>query len=120
MKTVCFHYLYRDAGNNKQFAQAVFSNRENLSSEELEQRIRGLLKDGENFIAKEVGLPECFFEDRNDDDHTWHEFEYVIDAGEGDERRQLRDITDLLTVMSKMNEDKWVGAEQRSLETWAQ
>lgn len=41
-----FSYLYRDAGNYKQYGSVVLDNPDNLSLEEIEKQIRANLIDG--------------------------------------------------------------------------
>lgn len=68
-------YLYRDAGNNKNWGDVVFSNKADIGVEELEYQIRELLIDGEFFVAEKAGLPNLYFPDRDDElDHGWHQF----------------------------------------------
>lgn len=67
-----FIYLYRDAGNNKEWGRVVFAG---TVSDEREQALIAALEDGEYFIARQVGIPETFFELYWDDiDHCYHEF----------------------------------------------
>ena len=73
-----FSYLYRDAGNFKNFGEANFSNPNEFSLENLSARIKLALLDEMYFDAYMVGLPELFFEDYDDElDHDWHEFELL-------------------------------------------
>lgn len=69
-----FNYLYRDAGNFKQFGCVIFLNPNNLSVIELDNLIRCRLIDNEYFKHTKLGIPSLFFKDRNDDDHGWHEY----------------------------------------------
>lgn len=74
-------YLYRDAGNYKLFGQVIFRNPENLTIEEILQKIQAKLIDGEFFDAKKWGLPVLQFENFNEElDHPWHEFEKIETA----------------------------------------
>lgn len=73
-----FSYLYRDAGNFKNFGEAIFSNPSGLSLEVLTARVKLVLLDEMYFDAYAVRLPELFFEDYDDElDHDWHEFELL-------------------------------------------
>ena len=49
---VILEYLYRYAGNNKIWVEALFSNKSNLSRHDLLKIIREKLIDGEFFIAE--------------------------------------------------------------------
>lgn len=78
---VRFEYLYRDAGNFKNWGNVVFSSLENEAVEDLTQRLRSHLIDGSFFIAKKAAVPDLHFDKFDEDlDHGWHEFaslEYV-------------------------------------------
>lgn len=69
-------YLYRDAGNYKQFGSVVLSGA--ITPQEV-QTIRTGLESGEYFIPSQVGLADLqpnmpSFPDR-DSDHVWHELD---------------------------------------------
>jgi hypothetical protein len=69
------NYLYRDGSNYKQFGAVVFGNERDIEIDVIKNIITANLIDGEYFIAEEWGVPSLFFEDKNKDDHQWHEFE---------------------------------------------
>ncbi len=46
---ILFNYLYRDGGNYKQFHSEIFTNHNNLTLEEISNRIQDQLIDGEYF-----------------------------------------------------------------------
>ena len=72
------NYLYRDAGNYKQHGCVVFENPNNWRLNEVDQRIRAALIEGEFFVARHWGLPDLRGDEWNDElDHDWHEFESV-------------------------------------------
>jgi hypothetical protein len=69
-------YLYRDAGNYKQFGSVVL--RGAITPQEI-GTIKAGLESGEYFIPNQVGLPDLQpnmpgFPDR-DADHVWHELD---------------------------------------------
>lgn len=73
-----FSYLYRDAGNYKNYGEVVLANPDDLSLGEIETLIRSKLIDGLWFCADQFGLPDLHFGDwDNGLDHAWHEFEAV-------------------------------------------
>jgi len=94
---ILFEYLYRDAGNNKNWGSVIFSNREGLSVEELTLKIRSGLIDGEFFEVDKLGVPPLYF-DRYDPelDHGWHEFFGIEETGEGVRDSHGRDIAELI------------------------
>jgi len=68
-------YLYRDAGNNKRWGEALFENEKSISPQDVDREIRSALIDGEFFIAEAVGLAPLYFDAHDDDlDHGWHEY----------------------------------------------
>ena len=70
-----FEYLYRCAGNYKQWGEVFLSNPKDRPVEELESDIRAKLIDGEFFIAEQIGVPTLYFEETDPElDHGWHEF----------------------------------------------
>lgn len=81
---VLVEYLYRDAGNNKIWASITFSNRENLSINDLDSSIRRILIDGEFFCPHIARVPVLRFERYDSDlDHDWHEY-HGIQQTDGD------------------------------------
>lgn len=72
-----FNYLYRDASNYKQYGSVTFSNLKNLFILEIDDIIRNRLIEKQFFNHIEFGLPSLFFQDKNDDDHDWHEYENI-------------------------------------------
>lgn len=78
MPNIKFSYLYRDAGNYKNYGHVIFANPNNFSLEQVMELIKPKLIDGQWFYTKEWGLPDLYF-DRWDQelDHGFHEFEGV-------------------------------------------
>lgn len=78
MPNIKFSYLYRDAGNFKNYGQVIFANPNNLSLEQVMELIKAKLIDGQWFYAKEWGLPDLHFDKWDEElDHGFHEFEGV-------------------------------------------
>lgn len=71
-----FSYLYRDAGNFKNFGEVIFANPNSLLLEDLLIKLKQVLLDETYFDAFAVGIPELFFDDYDEElDHDWHEFD---------------------------------------------
>ena len=71
-----FNYLYRDAGNYKQFGEIIFANQQSKSLEEIKLAIRKNLIEGEFFIPEKWSVPRLSFESYLPElDHDYHEFE---------------------------------------------
>lgn len=76
-------YLYRDAGNYKQFGDIVFNNPENFTLDEINAKLKSLLIDGEYFVATQWQIPTLYtFPFDEELDHTWHEFESLTSTRE--------------------------------------
>ncbi len=70
-----FEYLYRDAGNYKQYGQVTLKNITNLNVTAATAIIRSKLIDSEFFYPEKVGVPKIEVYDFNDEiDHEWYEF----------------------------------------------
>ncbi len=71
-----FEYLYRDAGNYKNWGSVVFSNPDHCSTRMLHQKVSDLLIDQQYFYADKVRIPDLHFSDNDSDlDHAWHEYD---------------------------------------------
>jgi len=78
-----FNYLYRDAGNYKQYSWVVFSNPHNRALLEVEQTIRSALIDREFFNVTQWQLADLREQELDEElDHDWHEFESVEEMGD--------------------------------------
>jgi hypothetical protein len=72
------NYLYRDGANYKQYHSEVFTNAGLLSIEEVENRLRAQLIDGDWFYNHNWDLKDLHvYVWDNEIDHTWHEFDCV-------------------------------------------
>ena len=71
-----FEYLYRDAGNYKQFGFVVLKNPSKIDPENATRQIRPYLIDGEFFYPEKIQVP-CLekYEFDPEMDHDWHEFD---------------------------------------------
>jgi len=76
MSNIKFKYLYRDAGNYKNYGFRVFGNPDNWSVDEIQGRLEAAFLDGIHFIAEQIGLPELFHLDYPTiDDVSFHEYD---------------------------------------------
>ena len=70
-----FEYLYRDAGNFKNWGEIIFSNKNNYDADYLEKQARAVLIDKEFFSANKANIPNLQFHKYIESlDHGWHEF----------------------------------------------
>lgn len=93
-----FLYLYRDAGNYKQFGDIVFSNPSSLDISEIENTIRKYLIDGEFFQPLKWNIP-LIYENNYDPtiDHDWYEFISIESTQE--KAVGIRNIQDFLNCI---------------------
>lgn len=95
------NYLYRDAGNYKQFHCVIFSNEYGYSLEEVDNAIRNALIDETWFDATKWGLKDIRPEVLDDElDHGWHEFEGVEKVCD-----VIEELTDISDLLKKINEN---------------
>jgi hypothetical protein len=92
------HYLYRDAGNFKQFGTVVFSNRRELPADQIIRDVESHCEEGIYFDVSAVGLPPLYFEAYNPAlGHDWHELESIELCSEAADDDKGRDISDLIS-----------------------
>lgn len=99
-----FNYLYRDAGNFKQYGSEEFRNPMNLSLAEIETKLQQSLIDGMYFVAEDVNLPALQRYDYDAAlDHDWHEFEGVEYCEESCGEKTWRDVSALILDMASVS-----------------
>lgn len=104
MKNIRFIYLYRDGGNNKSWAEVVFSNPADLSSSAVESELRRAFMQDGLFIAHQIRLPEVLLycdEDLILDDHCFHEFDSVDLTLDAPNDHFGRSISEFLNEVSR-------------------
>lgn len=95
-----FEYLYRDAGNFKNWKEIIFSNPSNVTIETLTQCARRVLIDESYFVAKKADIPDLHSSKYDTDlDHGWHEFSSFSATSEPPNDQQGRTIEDFLTAL---------------------
>ncbi len=95
-----FNYLYRDAGNFKEFNDVVFTNKHSNSLLEIEMAIKNNLIEGEFFIPEKWNIPRLSFGYFSPGlDHDYHEFESVELTDENP--TENIDISTFLMLISK-------------------
>lgn len=93
IECVRFEYMYRDAGNYKNYGEVIFSNNLKLSLEEIETRIQQCFVDGCYFNAMGRGLPDLHLSDWDHAiDHEWHEY---IRVSKSNQQSSYKDIVAL-------------------------
>lgn len=90
---VKFNYLYRDAGNYKQFGSVVFVAPSQIDLADIDRKIRDALIDREFFVASTVSVPDLQNLPWDDEiDHSWHEYEGIEFTDEPCSDHEKRDI----------------------------
>ncbi|MDT8388822.1 MAG: hypothetical protein RQ736_15070 [Thiogranum sp.] len=97
---ILFEYLYRDAGNNTNWGEIIFSNPAALETDVIIDEINRLLIDQTYFDAAKVAVPDLHFSDFNEElDHGWHEFfscRLTCDAFDDYQGRTIQEFLEVL------------------------
>ncbi|MGA2429480.1 MAG: hypothetical protein ABSH13_13355 [Candidatus Acidiferrum sp.] len=111
MENVKFNYLYRDAGNYKNWGEIVFSNPDRRSINAMTKALAdAFLQDG-IFVAHQIRVPEIFLFDTGDatsDDHCFHEFDAVESTLEHPTDRHRRSISEFVAEVESQAKRGWV------------
>ena len=68
-------YMYRDYANYKNYGEAIFTNPDMFSLEQIEVTLRTYLLDEEYFYASRWGVKDLHFDKFDDEiDHAFHEY----------------------------------------------
>ncbi|HEY8766787.1 MAG TPA: hypothetical protein VIP09_05950 [Dehalococcoidia bacterium] len=99
-----FEYLYRDAGNFKNWGEIVFSNPDHVGPEVVTEMARDLLADRAFFVAVTARVPDLHFTDHDAElDHGWHEmhaFASTDDEPNDHEHRNIGEFVESLRLAS--------------------
>ena len=107
-KNIKFNYLYRDAGNYKNFGYAIFSNPESISVDEIKDKLEKAFKHKMFFIAQQIDLKELFFEDfPSDDDISFHEFDGLEVTVEPPNNLTKRTIKQFIELVDSESSKGW-------------
>lgn len=111
MDNIKFNYLYRDAGNCKNWAEVVFSNPDRLPLEAITKALRDAFLQDDLFIAHQIRLPEAFFSTEGgatSDDHCFHEFDTVEISLEPPNDPHTRSISQFAAEVKRESERGWM------------
>jgi hypothetical protein len=100
MTKFLFTYLYRDAGNYKNWGELVFLNSTNMNLEDAEKQLRENMIFRDWFLASEFNIPELFFEEANDDDIIFHEFYSIEKLDNNKSVKPFGEIVDFINLLS--------------------
>jgi hypothetical protein len=90
---VRFEYLYRDAGNFKNWGEVVITNPRQISVELITAMAEKVLIDQAYFVASKANIPDLHFAERVEElDHDWHEVDAFQTTDEAPNDPQGRDV----------------------------
>ncbi|HET7142373.1 MAG TPA: hypothetical protein VFI68_00010 [Anaerolineales bacterium] len=110
MNNVKFNYLYRDGSNYKSWGEVIFSNPENLTVTEIEEKFLHAFLPDKQFIASQISIPEKFLfmgGKFTRYDHCYHEFDCVEVCQEDSNDSLARTITDFLRAVEMASKHGW-------------
>lgn len=98
-----FSYLYRDAGNFKNWGEVVFCNPQSLSADAISKMVEKYVYDTRTFFsAEKAGVPDLRFKENNVQlDHDWHEIDAFYDTDDAPNDTQGRDIDQLIEALQR-------------------
>lgn len=110
MNSIKFNYLYRDGSNYKCWGEVIFSNPENLATNEIEEKLFDAFLPDKQFIASQILVPEKFlFTGGNftEHDHCYHECDCIEFCKEKPTDTLGRSITDFLRAVETASKRGW-------------
>lgn len=103
---VRFEYLYRDAGNFKNWGEVVFSNPRNINVDLIAAMAAKVLIDHVYFVVLKAGVPDLHFVEYDKElDHDWHEvnaFQPTDDAPNDPQGRDVEKFIESLQCASRI------------------
>jgi hypothetical protein len=92
-----FEYLYRDAGNFKNWGEVVFSNPHDVPADVAASVAEKVLIDRTFFVANKAGVPDLHFAEYNEElDHGWHEVHAFLPTDEPSNDTRTRNIEEFI------------------------
>ena len=110
MNNIKFNYLYRDGANYKAWGEVVFPNPDQLTLDEIENRLVEAFLPDKLFIAHQISIPEKFLfvsGKFTKFDHCYHEFDAVEICEEKPTDNLNRSVTDLLKDVELTSQQGW-------------
>jgi len=100
---VRFEYLYRDAGNFKNWGEVVFANPRDISADHVAAIAEKALRiDALYFVAPELNVPDLHFAERNEKlDHDWHEVHAFLVTDDAPTDPQGRNIEEFVALLQR-------------------
>ncbi|MGC2421273.1 MAG: hypothetical protein WA405_06440 [Candidatus Acidiferrales bacterium] len=118
MENIKFRYLYRDAGNYKNWANVIFRNPDRLVLESVTKALQHTFLEECLFIAHQIRIPEAFLFAKGDatsDDHCFHEFDAVEITLDSPNDRHSRSITQFIADVKKEANRGWMAFDPHNI-----
>jgi hypothetical protein len=97
-----FEYLYRDAGNFKNWGEVIFSNSRNINANFVAATAEENLIDSLYFVASKADIPDLHFADYNVQlDHDWHEVHSFQPTDDAPSDSKGRDICEFIESLQR-------------------
>lgn len=110
MNNIRFCYLYRDGSNFKSWGEVLFSNQENLSITEIEEKIFHAFLPDKLFVASQISIPEKFLfacGKYTEHDHCYHEFDCLETSADEPTDSSNRSISEFLQDIEVARKQGW-------------
>ncbi len=110
MNNIKFCYLYRDGSNYKSWGEVIFSNQENLATNEIIEKLLHVFFPDKQFVASQIAIPEKFLfmdGDFTEFDHCYHEFDCIGVCEEEPTDKPGRSISDFLQDIETASKQGW-------------
>jgi len=110
MSNIKFVYLYRDGANYKSWGEVVFTNPDQLTLDEIENRLVDAFLQDKLFIAHQIFIPEKFLFVSGKStkfDHCYHEFDAAEICEEKPTDNLNRSVTDFLKDVELTSQQDW-------------
>ena len=100
-----FSYLYRDAGNFKNWGEVVFSNPREVEVASVVLNAKRTLIDQAYFFARTASVPSLYFKEYDDElDHSWHEVHTFQETNDPPTDPLDRDIEEFIYSLRSASE----------------
>ena len=97
-----FEYLYRDAGNFKNWGEIIFSNSHHINTDLITAMAEEVLIDGTYFVASKASVPDLHVETYDENlDHGWHELYSFQTTDKTPSDPQKRDIEEFIKSLQQ-------------------
>jgi hypothetical protein len=111
MSSILLTYEYRDNANYHASGEIVFANPGNMPADLVEKMLRAAMENHEHFIARQVAIPEVFFEKESypygDEDHSWHTLVSVSETRDPETDEAHRTIAQFIEAVRQANKVGW-------------